>query len=202
MNRIICASLIGFLFVLGLTSCTTISTPPDAPTAKLTWQDRQAQLNRLDSWQLKGKIGVHTAQDSGSATVDWLQNRSRYTVSLEGPLGAGGMKLSGQPGNVTLEMANGKRVTASNPEELLAREWGFNLPVSYLKYWVRGLPAPGAANTLFDNFHRLTDLTQSGWHVQFLSYTTINKLDLPTKIEISSSTLTSKIIIYDWKLIH
>lgn len=186
--------------MLGLTSCTTITTPPEAPTTKLTWQDRQAQLNRLDSWQLKGKIGVHTAQDSGSATVDWLQNRGRYTVSLEGPLGAGGMKLSGQPGNVTLEMSNGKRVTASNPEELLAREWGFNLPVSYLKYWVRGLPAPGAVNTQFDDYHRLTQLSQSGWRVQFLSYTTINKLDLPTKIEISSSALSSKIIIYDWKL--
>ena len=109
------------------------------------------------------------------------------------------MTLSGNVGSVTLEMPNGKRVTASNPEELLAREWGFNLPVSYLTYWVRGLPAPGAVNTQFDHYHRLTQLTQEGWRVQFLGYTTINKLDLPNKIEITSPQLRSKIVIYSWK---
>lgn len=200
LNRTICANLIMFLFAFGITSCTTVTTPPDAPTSTITWQDRQTQLNRIQAWQISGKIAVHTSNDAGSATVNWAQNHGHYTVALFGPLGTNGLKLSGQPGNVTLEMANGKRISASNPEELLAKEWGFNLPVSHLNYWIRGLPAPGTASTQFDNYHRLTQVNQEGWTVQFLSYTTINKLDLPTKLEITSSSLTSKIIIYDWKI--
>lgn len=186
-----------------LCSCSTITTPTQGPTtsSKLSWQERQALLNKLQTWQVNGKIAVHTPQDSGSATVDWSQNHGRYTVSLFGPLGAGSMKLSGKPGKVTLDMSDGKHVSAKSPEDLLAKAWGFKLPVSYLNFWIRGLPVPGvSANTQFDDSHHLVQLTQAGWRVQFLNYTHINQLDLPTKLEINSPSLTSKIIIYDWNI--
>ena len=172
-----------FLFILVslITSCATVA--PTAPPSQVSWQDRETILNRIQSWQINGKIGVQTAQDSGSATVDWIQNQQNYSVSLLGPLGTNGLKLSGQPGKVTLDMSDGKHFTASNPEELLAKQWGFNLPVSYLRYWIRGLPVPSLpVNSQFDTSHRLTDLMQQGWHVQFLSYTRQNNVDLPSVV--------------------
>jgi outer membrane lipoprotein LolB len=184
---------------LGLAGCTTIA--PEAPPSTVSWETRQTALSRIQGWQLNGKIAVQTSRDSGSATVDWLQRNGSYTVSLLGPLGTSGLKLSGHPGSVTLETSDGKRFTASNPEELLAKQWGFNLPVSYLRYWIRGLPVPGIPSSdHFDPSHRLTDLSQQGWQVQYLSYTRSNNIDLPSKMFISSPTLKVKIIIYSWNV--
>lgn len=194
-------SLILFMLTLGLVSCSHIA--PQAPPSQLSWQDREIILKRIQNWQVNGKIGVQTAQDSGSATVDWIQNQQRYTVSLLGPLGAGGMTLTGSPTQVTLEMSDGKKYTANDAESLLAKRWGFHLPISYLNYWIRGLPVPSIpANSHYDDSHRLSLLTQQGWQVQFLSYTHQNNVDLPSKLYITSALLKAKIIIYSWNLSH
>src|SRR5690606_4742061 len=137
----------------------------------------------LKNWQINGKIGVQTPRDSGSATIHWVQNNNKYTISLYGPLGSNELKLSGQPGSVQLVMPDGKHFSAATPEQLLAERWGWQLPVANIHYWVRGLPVPGIpSKTQFDSEHRLTSLTQQGWQVQFMSYEKVASIDLPNKI--------------------
>lgn len=186
------------LLTVAIAGCTAV-TPPPAPEVKIPKQDRQAALNQIQSWNVSGKIAVQTPNDSGSASVDWAQNHSRYRISLLGPLGSGGLKLSGQPGAVTLQTADGKRYTASSPEQLLAERWGFHLPVSNLKYWIRGLPAPGSvSNARYDSYGRLSELSQQGWRVRYLGYTRVSGIDLPTKIFANSTALNVKMMIYNW----
>ena len=154
-----------------------------------------------ESWQLNGKIAVQTAQDSGSATILWIENHDRYNVSLYGPLGTQGLKLTGQPGHVTLITADGKRFIAESAEQLLAENWGFHLPLSNLRYWIRGLPVPGIPHdSRFDNQHRLIFLNQQGWRVEFQDYVATKTIDLPNKLLINSATLKTKIVIYQWKI--
>lgn len=191
------------LLALSLTSCSTINppaaTPPAAPTA--TWADRQTTLNHIQSWHLNGKIALQTAKDSGSASVDWSQRQSSYSISMSGPLGASAMKLAGQPGRVTLQTSDGKSYTAASAEQLLAKQWGYNLPVSNMKYWIRGLPAPGmSANTRFDGYERLTSLVQQGWRIDYLSYSNTRGIDLPEKLSITSPSLKVKIVVYQWSV--
>lgn len=203
MSRITGIRLATLAFAITLTGCSTVtppSTKPEKPIAQISWKDRQAALERLRNWQLNGKIAIQTAQDAGSATVDWIQNRSSYQISLYGPLGSHGIKLAGQPGHVTLDTSDGKHFTANNAEQLLAKNWGWNLPVSNLTYWVRGLPVPTSTySSHFDNSNRLTSLQQQGWNVQFLGYTNEGAIDLPSKISITSATFKTKIVIYQWK---
>lgn len=188
------------LFIAGMASCASVA-PPSTPTTSTPWKDRQTQLNHLQNWQVNGKIAAQTAHDAGSASVNWVQNQNHYNISLLGPLGSSGMTLVGQPGQVTLQTPAGKRITATSPEQLLAQQWGFNVPVSNLNYWIRGLPVPDAkAETSFDAYGRLNSLTQQGWNVQFLSYTNAHGLELPSKITITSSALKVKIIIYQWRV--
>lgn len=199
---------IGMLIIFALwgSGCTTIapSTPEKAAMVSAPdWQTRAKALANLQSWQLSGKIAVQTQQDAGSASIDWVQRNRQYTVSLMGPLGAHSLKLTGKPGKVMLEMSDGTRATASNPEELLAREWGFHLPVSYLNYWIRGLPVPSLpSQKSFDATHRLSTLAQQGWHIQFQRYTSIGHVDLPDKLLITSADLRTRIIIYKWNIAH
>lgn len=186
------------LALISLTSCSTIA-PLSTPPTKVDWKKRQETLSSLHNWQINGKIAVQTAHDSGSATIDWTQNQDHYTISLLGPLGSNGLKLSGRPGRVTIQNANGSQSTASSPEQLLAKQWGWNVPVSSLKYWIRGIPVPGVpANSQYDSYHRISDLVQQGSHIQYLSYTNTNGIELPQKIYITSPNINTKIIIYQW----
>jgi outer membrane lipoprotein LolB len=111
------------------------------------------------------------------------------------------MKLAGRPGNVTLQTSDGKTYNAKSPEQLLASQWRFHLPVSNMKYWIRGIPVPGmAANTSFDHYGRLNTLTQQGWRIDYLAYTNVGGVDLPERLSITSPTLKVRIIVYQWNV--
>lgn len=203
MQRITCI-FVYFLLTTIIISCTTIAPPKDPqpkdpPPHHQSSSKRQETLNNLHRWHLEGKIAVQTARDSGSATINWTQNNEQYVVSLYGPLGTNGIKLIGKPGKILLITAKGQRFSARTPEGLLAKQWGFNLPVSNLKYWIRGLEVPNEpANKQLDRYGRLKQLDQNGWHVQYLSYNNNYPFDLPNKIFITSPSLKTKIIIYKW----
>lgn len=189
-----------FLLISTLSACTT-STAPTSVETKLPPGKKQLALKDIHNWRLNGKIAVQTSHDSGSATVNWIQRQSYYSIALSGPLGSHSMLLMGQPGTVTLKASDGKSYHASSPEQLLAAQWGFNVPVSHLNYWIRGLPVPGiSANTRYDQYGRLIALTQQGWHVEFLSYADKGGLYLPDRLSITSSALKVKIIVYDWQV--
>lgn len=185
-----------------LTACTTMTpSVPVESAKKVTWDSRQTRLRNVQSWQLSGKIAVITNKDSGSATVDWSQHAQNYTISLYGPLGSNGMTLKGGPGHVTMTTSNQAPVSANSAEQLLAKQWGWNLPLSNLRYWVRGLPVPNLeAQSTLDSANRLTTLRQQGFVVQYQSYTRSGDLELPQRISIEGPALKSKIVIYRWNV--
>lgn len=190
------------LLSLLLASCAGVSPTPktlEPATPALSWQQRQTLLSRLNQWNLKGKIGVQTTQDSGSASMNWQQNNNTYTFTLLAPLGAGSLTLNGQPGTVTMKTSDGKQASAASAEQLLADQWGWHLPVSYLKYWIRGLPVPHLpAQKEFDASHRLTQLVQQSWRIQFQEYMKIAALDVPSRLIITGPQIRVKIVIYQW----
>lgn len=196
------APLIAVWILFDLVSCASVTmSPPAAKESKVTWETRQAQLEKLHNWQINGKIAVITAQDSGSATVNWRERQGNYTISMYGPLGANSITMSGGPGHVTLKTNDGKTITAGSAEELLAKQWGWRLPLASLKYWIRGLPVPGSpAQTTFDSAHRLASLSQQGFTVRYQGYTTAGALDLPQHLSITSSALKTKLVIYKWNI--
>lgn len=185
-----------------LTACSTMTpSVPVESAKKASWDSRQARLRNVQSWQISGKIAVITKKDSGSATVDWSQHAQNYTISLYGPLGSNSVTLKGGPGRVTMTTSNQPAITANSAEQLLAKQWGWNLPLSNLNYWIRGLPVPGVeAQTTLDSANRLTTLHQQGFIVQYQSYTRSGDLELPQRISIDAPAFKSKIVIYRWNI--
>jgi len=187
-----------------ITSSCTIVTPPSTGSF-LPWEKRVPTLSRIQNWQLNGKIAIQTAQEAGSAIVTWGQHQDQFNITLSGPLGMNELKLSGQPGRVILLTTNGKQYQADNPEQLLSQQWGWDLPLSYLNYWIRGLPVPNIPNHLtWDDAQHINKLQQADFDIQYIDYMTVtaakNAIDLPSRIVITSPQIKIKIIIYDWKL--
>ena len=55
--------------------------------------DNKAYSRTPDNWVIKGKLGVRTAAESGSVTINWLQQKDRYTIHVNGPLGQGAARI-------------------------------------------------------------------------------------------------------------
>ncbi|WP_296251265.1 lipoprotein insertase outer membrane protein LolB [Pseudomonas sp. UBA4194] len=164
------------------------------------WQAHKQQLSQLDGWEINGKIGIRAPKDSGSGTLYWLQRQDYYDIRLSGPLGRGAARLTGRPGQVSLEVANQGRYEAATPEELLEQQLGWKLPVSHLSWWVRGLPAPDSKSQLtLDGDSRLAGLDQDGWKVEYLSYAEQNGYWLPERIKLHGQDLDVTLVVKDWQ---
>ena len=164
------------------------------------WREHKQQLSSLDGWQIDGKIGIRAPKDSGSGTLFWLQRQDYYDIRLSGPLGRGAARLTGRPGQVSLEVANQGRYEAPTPEALLEEQMGWKLPVSHLTWWVRGLPAPDSKSRLtLDADSRLSNLEQDDWQIEYLSYAQQNGYWLPERIKLHGSNLDVTLVIKQWQ---
>ena len=190
---------IAILITILLCGCATLPAGPAARDQYLSWQQRVKQLQAIDTWQLDGVIGISIPHQAWSGSIRWQQVKSHFSFDLFGPLGVGRVSLISKPGYSQLAMASGKKFTASNPDELLFKATGWRLPVGDLYYWVRGLPLPGfAAKTQFDQFNHLIKLQQRGWEIQYLRYTSVHGIDVPSKIFLQYQTLKIRMVISRW----
>ncbi|MBK3747276.1 lipoprotein insertase outer membrane protein LolB [Stutzerimonas balearica] len=164
------------------------------------WRHHKARIAKIDGWQISGKIGIRAPQDSGSGTLFWLQRQDYFDIRLSGPLGRGATRLTGRPDAVTLEIAGQGRYQADSPEALVERQLGWQLPVSNLLWWVRGLPAPDSRSRLsLDGASRLARLEQDGWQVDYLAYRDEDGYALPERIRLEGRDLQVTLVIKDWQ---
>ena len=172
---------------------------PGARNENLTWQTRQAQLQTVKDWHIKGAMAYRTPKDGQSASLAWQQNQQQYQINLFGPLGVGRISLNGTRGKHVTLIRDGKEFTAHTPEALMQQQLGWHLPIGNLYYWVRGLPAPGIAKSIqYDEFHHIITLVQQGWTIHYERYTATNGIDLPSKFTLQHSTLNVKVVISSW----
>ena len=168
--------------------------------------EHQRQLATLNHWQLSGKLGIRAPSDSGSASLQWQQEGRRYRIDLSGPLGQKRMLINGRPGRVTLEQAGQKTRSATSAEALIAQVANWNLPVTQLSYWVRGLPSPSTPiDELLKNDQGLiTQLQQGGWQINYYGYSEYifngQSLPLPQKIIAQYADLRLTLIARSWQL--
>ncbi len=199
MKKTIVPIAVGFL----LTACTTLPTKQKALNQHLDWQIRQAQLTHIKQWQLQGAVAVKTPQQSQAATFIWRQQwqRNRYQIHLFGPLGIGHVILISNPNDIVIS-EKGKRYQNRDAETLMQKILGWNVPVSNLYFWIRGLPAPYVKSKItFDAYHHIVHLQQQGWHIIYQCYTAATgSIDLPSIIILQREDLNIKFVISRWKL--
>jgi outer membrane lipoprotein LolB len=155
----------------------------------------------IHAWSAHGAIAGNDDKKAWSATVYWKQlSAHNYALQLFGPVGVGTIKITGTPSHVTLVTSKGDRFESASAENLLAKQTGWNVPISNLYYWVRGLPAPNfSAKKSYDSQHRLSELHQDGWSVHYADYTMVNGAALPGKITLSNPPYRIKMVIKEWQ---
>lgn len=174
---------------------------PLGPIARDPWLARKAVLINLQEWAISGRMGVTTEHEGWHASLFWTQQGQNYQIDLIGPLGQGRIRIQGDASGVTVQTADGRVISAEDPERLLEETLGVRVPVTGLKYWVRGLPAAVQYTELTgDEQGRLTHLEQGGWVIDYSDYEPVAELDLPTRIRARQGDLQVRLVIGQWNL--
>jgi outer membrane lipoprotein LolB len=174
--------------------------PPSARIAQL-WQQHASAVRAQDDWILNARIAASTEDDGWSGKLYWQQGRDDFHISFNAPSGQGGLRLDGRPQHVEMLTSDGERHVASDAESLLQQTLGWELPLSSLRYWVRGIPVPASDEMpvlAFDESGRLTRLRQSDWAVEYPAYRPVDGLMLPRKVFLENAEFSVRLVIDRW----
>lgn len=165
------------------------------------WEQRQEVLGDLQTWNLRGRLGIRTPEDASSGNLKWRQDGREFVAEIDGPLGIGGVRAFGDPDEVTLEGSRIDTVTVGDPEYELFRQTGLIVPIQGLRYWLLGVPIPGVpAEVEFGESGLPSRVLQSGWEIQFNEYRTWSLNPLPRKIVASFEQTRLTILVRDWDI--
>lgn len=172
----------------------------DAPVNS-EWEQRREVLAQISHWEFIGSLNVRDASDAHSSRIRWQQHDETYQINLWGTFNVGATQIDGRPGAVQIVQQGEEPVFTESPEELLYQELGYELPVTELNYWIKGIPAPGSSsNLVFGETSQLRAFQQSGWQISYMAYTNFGPETLPTRIRIEKAPLRLDLTRLRWTL--
>ncbi len=193
--------LISYLLLMVFSGCAVQQRSSDAALS-LAWEENSAKLAKIHNWHLKGRIAMQVEKESASASLSWQQNGQDYIIRIIAPFGRGTLELTGNRDGVTMRDAKNQVVHAANPEVLLQARLGWQVPLSGLYYWIRGLPEPAVEikTMILDEQARINELSQAGWQISYGRYMQAGELSLPKKLVLQNQKLKIKLVIKRWDL--
>ena len=188
--------------VASLAACSTLSSV-DTPDDGLNRQARIAQLNALQDWVLRGRIGIRTETDGVTANLTWAQEDRQSDVRLDGAFGAGASRILQSPSGAALFLDGEKPLYGDDAESLLYWETGLRIPLNGLSHWLIGLPRAGD-ESIYDDFGRLSKLSYLDpegilWKADFQEYTEVDGLQLPLRAVVLGGGFTLTLSVDDWR---
>jgi outer membrane lipoprotein LolB len=177
--------LIVLMAALLLTACTTT---PLAP---------------MGGHSASGRLSIRNGGDAHYANFEWESAPSRDRIALNTPLGQTVAELqvsyAGEKAvHAVLRQSDGQSQSADEPDLLLAEATGWRLPVSGLRWWLLGQPAPGAVREEATESGKR--IFQDGWQIDASQFSEpVPGRSVPGKLELRRDDLTVRIVISEWQ---
>lgn len=172
---------------LSLAACQSTPKMPTLPAStNMTQAEKPSHV-----FQITGKIGVRTPQQTGSAFYAWHQQDEDYIIDITGAFGIGQTRIQGTAEQVQLSNQHGT-ISADNPEQLLKQATGWHAPISQLRWWVNGQTASTTAQRQLDEQGRISEIQEQGWHAK-LHYD--GEQRLPTRLNIVDENQQNRITL-------
>ena len=105
-----------------IASCRTVPPVHEGPAA--TWEVRRPQLQARDRFELKGRVAVAAAGEGFNARLRWTQDGKQTRMSLDGPLGTGGVQVTSDGSAVSIVNSRGERLDNDAARAELANRLG------------------------------------------------------------------------------
>lgn len=195
MTRTFQCTLVPMLLAAGLSGCAHAPVDHD----EFSYPERRSYLQRLDGWDVRGRIAVDTGEQAFQGRFHWQQSADFLDLSIRGPLGAGILQITGPSDRLTVR-ARGEIWELADPETELSALLGWWLPVVSLKSWLLGLPDPSfPAQTSLGPDNTLQSLEQRLWRLTYQSYQLAEGVLLPRRIDLAHQNLELRVIVDRWQ---
>ena len=175
--------------------------PPIAGSPEAHQARRETGLAAQAQWSLQGRIALSNGRDGGSGRIDWTQDGPRYAVSLSAPITRQSWRLSGDAHGAQLEGLEGGTRVGADPAGLLRDATRWEIPVTALSSWVRGLRAAsdhGPARMQFGADGRLSRIEQGGWTIEYSGWQAAAGVELPNRLNARRGEATVRLVIDAW----
>ena len=195
-RAILALSLSGLLLVAG---CRTL--PPKTvvgPGADAPWNDQRAGLETLERYGLNGRVAVAANGQGFSASLRYAQRAGSSEMSLDGPLGIGGLRLELEGDQLEIATSRGDTLDGVEARAELERRLGFELPLNELRWWLLGIPAPGEATVNAADTGEISDFTQRGWRVSINTRAPGLGFLLPQRLTAEREGARMKLLVENW----
>jgi outer membrane lipoprotein LolB len=187
-----------FAPLLMIAGCQTV---PLAPAPTLAWNVRRPALQTLERFDLNGRVAVAVGKQGFNAGLRWGQSGAVTHLALTGPLGAGGVQVTAEEGNLSVITSRGQRLGNAAARAELEDKLGFEPPLTSMRYWVLGVPDPAApASVTLDPQQRLTRLDQDGWQVAYTAYMPVGAEWLPRLLTLRRAQVRVRMVVDGWQL--
>ena len=141
-----------------------------------------------------GRVNIRSSSDANTASFTWLATQEKDVLSLATPLGTtlAELTIQYQDGQtVAARLQHGQDVSsADNPEALLEQVAGLQLPVSGMRWWLRGQPVPSG-----ELIRHEVGFTQNGWLIIASDY---RGGTLPYRVELSRDDIKVRVLMNEW----
>jgi len=200
LNRIKLVFL-GLVIVITVAGCAVKPIANTTPKIISSWEDQQKNLAPLIYWDITGKLGIKTKDETHSTFMNWQQQANQYTITITSPIGTSVAQIDSNGHAVQLKLSDHKIYSADSLDELLWNQLGWILPADQLFYWIRGLPAPSTIDhQQLNTQHQLVQLEQSGWAIAYLDYMNADGYSLPKKIVLANPEMKLTLFISEWRI--
>lgn len=193
----LCAGLV-------LAGCAPVAVREPGTPAQLAAQAiREQTLGARHDWNLDGRFAASDGHHGGSGGITWHQRGDRYSFVLRAPITGKSVQLEGGPDGAVLSGVGHQPVSGRDANTVLNEEFGWDVPVADLAWWVRGLRAPDQPAVLTFGANGLpATLEQDGWRVEYRDWYVDRSPPLPRKVYASRAPYTVRVLIEQWGAVH
>lgn len=189
--------------ILAGTSCTSLQEVTSVQPAN--WEDEIGQKAGIKNWDVKGRFGIQTADTGGAFDLLWAQSENDYTIRLIAPLGMGAMLIQGDAQGARIQSNGAAEQYVGNPERLIKKLLGAEVPILSLRRWMLGLPDEQLAveSLSWDGQGHLHRLRQAGWDIEMSRYRAVEHTFLPHAFVLQRDDrpeLLIRLVIRQWSL--
>ena len=180
---------LGALFLSSVALMSACTLTPKVDDGQLTEKTRVGRFSVL-SYDKRDNVN----KDAVQGGFIWRDLGRTLEVDLTNPLGNTLARVEVSDFQSVLINSSGQRVVAPSPDDLMAKVLdGRPLPVSGLRYWVKGelMPTTQADNIERDEQGRLLSVYQHGWQVNLSAY----DIKGPTRLHLIRNEAVERITV-------
>ena len=193
--------LISILILFITAACSSVPTDDIGSSVVQSPSRLQQQLAELTHYTASGRLLVKGNDKSLSGRFYLQVNGSTSLLTVKNPLGITLLKLTRDLDRYTLEFDKQSH-SHYDGNQLIYQLTGIDLPVNQLPHWIKGSCFKACQYAQYDSFGRLAKntLSDSGWQLSYQGFQPIDRLSLPTQIQLNVPDKSIKLRINKWQV--